>query len=224
MGSYAPARASLQRRSRRATYDRRGLCLLGEPARRCLGVELAFARQTGEIASTQSGHGRRRRSLDGRAARRVLAAALTVSYTDNFLGRERDGCLVRLESTVLRQNAAVAQPVPITAAARLQSAPASQILTYISIGFWRNLIYAAGSVGVDHNMLSDRGAWAHRRLQPPTGRRRVSADRAIRTLATKCWHNGRSLSGRRAILGTRGREPEDCNWLGTGGPTLGKST
>ena len=63
----------------RAAYDRRGLCLPGKPARRGPGVELAIARQAGEIATTQSGHDRRRQAPDGRAARRVLGAALTAS-------------------------------------------------------------------------------------------------------------------------------------------------
>jgi hypothetical protein len=36
---------------------------------------------------------------------------------------------------------------------RHQSAPMPQALTYISIGFLGNLIYAEGNFGVDHNML-----------------------------------------------------------------------
>ena len=59
-------------RPRRAAYDRRELCLSGEPAGRGSGVELAVARQAGEIASTQSGRDRRRQAPGGRAARRVL--------------------------------------------------------------------------------------------------------------------------------------------------------
>ena len=86
-------------------------------------------------------------------------------------------------------------------------------LTYISIGFLHNLIYAAGNVEVSHNMLLGRETWAHVRLQPPTELRGTFEPRAIRTLATKCWHNGCSLSGEQSAACDGGRaEPEDCNW------------
>jgi hypothetical protein len=87
----------------------------------------------------------------------------------------------------------VTQLFPISCVARHQSAPAFQVLTYISIGFLRNLIYAAGNARVDHKMLLIRGTWAHGRLQPPTGGRGLFEHCTVRTLATKCWHNGCSL-------------------------------
>src|SRR5204862_290545 len=103
--------------------------------------------QAGEIASTQSGHYCRRRSPAGRAVRWPLAAALTAGDIDSFQDYERGGCQVRIEATVLRQNAAVARPFPISCVAQHRSALTFQILTYISIGFLRNLIYAASYVG-----------------------------------------------------------------------------
>jgi hypothetical protein len=80
--------------------------------------------------------------------------------------------------------------------ARYQSAPAFQVLTYISIGFLYDLIYPAGNVGVGHNMLLICGIWAHDRLQRLTGGRGTSERRIIRTLATKCWYNGSSVEWR----------------------------
>ena len=160
MGSYPAARAGLHHRSRWAAHDRRELCLPGKPAGRGIGVELAIARQAGEIAPAQSGHYRWRQAPE-RAARRVLRAALTATNIDSFLDNERGGCRVRIEATVLRQNAAVTKLFPTGCVTRHQSALAFQVLTYISIGFLRNLIYAAADVGVDHNMLLIRGNWAY---------------------------------------------------------------
>src|SRR5260370_1799700 len=59
-------------------------------------------------------------------------------------------------------------------------------------------------------MLSIRGTGSHGRLGSPTVRRDTPERRIIRTLATKCWHNGRSLSDRaqwRPRWG--GAEPEE---------------
>src|ERR1700732_4404858 len=170
MGSYPAACAGFHHRSRRAAHDRRELCLPGKPAGRGSGGRLAVACQAGKIAATQSGHGRRRQAPDGRAARRVLGVALTATdYRQLFRLGERAVCRVRRESTVLRQNAAVTQPLPINCGGSTPISAGIQVLTYISIGFLSDIIYAAGIARVDHNMLSIRGTWAHDRLQTPTG-------------------------------------------------------
>ena len=90
-------------------------------------------------------------------------------YRQLFRLGERAGCRVRRESTVLRQNAAVTQPLPINCGGSTPISAGIQVLTYISIGFLSDIIYAAGKARVDHNMLSIRGTWAHDRLQTPTG-------------------------------------------------------
>ena len=88
----------------------------------CLANQLAEAlasnwrsqRQAREIASTHSRHDRRHRAPEWRAARRVLAAELTETYIGSFLDNERGGCRARLESAVLRQNAAVTRRFAIS--------------------------------------------------------------------------------------------------------------
>ena len=72
------------------------------------------------------------------------------------------------------------------------------MLTYISIGFWANLIYTDGSFGVDHNMLLTEGVWD---VSEPPIRELVSEMARIRdnvrTLATNSCHirGSRSRSG-----------------------------
>src|ERR1700757_1112122 len=82
---------------------------------------------------------------------------------------ERGGCRVRRKYTVLRQNAAAAQLFPISYVARHRSALAFKILTYISIGFFDDIIYAAHNVGVDHNMLLIHRIWGQGRHRPLIG-------------------------------------------------------
>jgi len=53
------------------------------------------------------------------------------------------------------------------------------------------------------------------RLQQLGGRRGTSEHRIIRTLATKCWHNGCSLM-------RQGGKPEDCSWWKTGRLNAGR--
>src|ERR1700731_4506417 len=75
-------------------------------------------------------------------------------YRQLFRLGERAGWRVRRESTVLRQNAAVTQPLPINCGGSTPISAGIQVLTYISIGFLSDIIYAAGIARVDHNMLS----------------------------------------------------------------------
>jgi len=63
------------------------------------------------------------------------------------------------------------------------------------------------------------------RLQHPGGRRGTSEHRIIRTLATKCWHNGCSLmrqGGNGCSLMRQGGKPEDCSWWKTGRLNAGR--
>src|ERR1700730_16282111 len=169
MGSYPAARAGFHHRSRRAAHDRRELCLPGKPAGRGSGGRLAVARQAGEIAATQSGHGRRRQAPDGHAARRVLGVALTATDIDSSLDRRTRG----LPSS---------QGIYRTAAERRGDAASSNKLRRLDADqrwdpglnlhfYWVFVRYniCCGKARVDHNMLSIRGTWAHDRLQTPTG-------------------------------------------------------
>src|ERR1700730_3357023 len=69
-------------------------------------------------------------------------------YRQLFRLGERDGCRVRIESTVLRQNAAVTQPLPINCGGSTPISAGIQVLTYISIGFLSDIIYAAAKLGL----------------------------------------------------------------------------
>jgi len=78
------------------------------------------------------------------------------------------------------------------ATAMCNGSAALQTLTYISIGFLDDLIYAEDNIGVDHNMLLIGGVFARSGsavLEPVTAC--CGCSRSIRTLATKCCHNVR---------------------------------
>src|ERR1700730_5633904 len=138
-----------------------------------------------------------------------------IRYRQLFRLGERAGCRVRREFTVLRQNAAVTQPLPINCGGSTPISAGIQVLTYISIGFLSDIIYAAGIARVDHNMLSIRGTWAHDRLQTPTGWR-VLPTGAPFVLSPQSG----GIMGAAAVETARdgvprgGRaEPEYCGWL-----------
>ena len=62
------------------------------------------------------------------------------------------------------------------------------MLTYISIGFSGNLIYAEENFGVDHNMLLIRGALAHRK-----GGNLQAGHDVLRTLAVRSHSRHKAL-------------------------------
>jgi hypothetical protein len=90
-----------------------------------------------------------------------------------------------------------AAPAAATSTGEPSRGWAVAMLTYISIGFWANLIYTDDSFGVDHNMLLTEG-WD---VSEPPIRESVSEMARIRdnirTLATNSCHirGCRSRSG-----------------------------
>ena len=148
-----------------------------KPAGRGPGVELAIARQAGEIASAQSGHDRRRRAPDRHAVRHPLAAALTRSNIDRFLDSERVGCRVRIVSTVLRQNAAAMRPLPISCDG---STPIRACIPGVNLHFYwvfvRSNICCGQRWSRPQDVVSwwNLGTWC---LQPETGGPSTSENR-----------------------------------------------
>ena len=84
-----------------------------------------------------------------------------------------------------RGNMALAAPL---AAAMCNDRLTLPMLTYISIGFVSNLIYAEENFGVDHNMLLIRGALAHRK----SGNLQAGHD-VLRTLAVRSHSRHKAL-------------------------------
>jgi hypothetical protein len=86
-----------------------------------------------------------------------------------------------------RGNMALAAPL---AAAMCNDRLTLPMLTYISIGFVSNLIYAEENFGADHNMLLIGRVWAHRDL-PISELARACCGQSLhlRTIATKCCHS-----------------------------------